>query len=435
MSSIKSWFVDARQRYLEFRMKKLFLLNEELKKAQQDLAERNKILEETNLELEQTNARLESQVMVDPVTGQLNQRALRQSITYEIYRTKRTGRVFSLIFLDLDHFKSINDTYGHSCGDQVLIEASQTMQRTLRNVDIVGRWGGEEFLLLLPETNHEQALIGAERVRTGLSNHLFSIGGGIHVTGSMGVATWSEHAQDLDILVQKADAAMYAAKMLGRNLVISASDNRVSQAIVQRSEDRQDVLVYGIADAIILLLAARYPIEHERLKVVGILAESVARELGVENQEASMIRLAGYLYDLGKLAIPDGILRKPTELTEDEWTIIHTKPIIGAEVLDRIPPLRPLVQIIRAHQEKWDGTGYPDGLQGEMIPLGSRILSVVAAYAAMTRDRPFKEKYTPVQALYEIECGKGSQFDPRVVSVFLSVIHQRGIPFQEDNVA
>jgi diguanylate cyclase (GGDEF)-like protein len=365
------------------------------------------------------NAQLEALATTDPLTGLANHRAMVGALEHEVERSRRYDRGYAALFLDIDHFKALNDSYGHGAGDAALREFAEVVRAASRNVDILGRWGGEEFLVLVPEADRETALSAAERIRAAVAAHSFAVGGGCHLTCSVGFAIYPDDADDRDTLVARADQAMYAAKRLGRNQVRWANDEAVDALLGEMGGEgsREEAALMGTVEALATLVGARDQYAGKHLHEVTDLSLRLALSLGLNTSEARMVGLAGRLYDVGKVAVPDTVLLKPGRLTEDEWRKIQTHPVVGADVIGRVPALRALQPAIRAHHERWDGTGYPDGLAGEAIPLTARILAVADAYRAITSDRPYAEAHSPEWALAELRRCAGSQFDPTVVAI------------------
>jgi diguanylate cyclase (GGDEF)-like protein len=381
-------------------------------------------LEEKNAALHEANARLEALATTDLLTNLPNHRALVTALEREFVRAERHHSSCSLCFLDIDHFKALNDGYGHSAGDVVLHEFASVVQSVLRDIDIVGRWGGEEFVVIMPDTDREGAMAAAERVRAAVAEHMFSIGGGVRLSCSVGVACYPIDANERDSLVLSADRAMYAAKRLGRNQVCAANNPAVLALDMQNDQagSREDATLIGTVEALSALVKARDNYTGQHTHQGGLLTLQLAMVLGLDTAEAYMVGLAGRLHDVGKIGIPDAILRKPTRLTEEEWNFMYMHPVIGADVVSRVPSLRAIAPIVRAHHERWDGTGYPDKLAGETIPLGARIIAVVDAYVTMTTDRPYQKARDSSRAFAELRRCAGTQFDPRVVEALESLL-------------
>jgi diguanylate cyclase (GGDEF)-like protein len=363
------------------------------------------------------SARFESLAGADPVTGLPNHRTLVSALDRELERSHRYHHPCVFLFLDLDHFKALNDTFGHVAGDAALREFSSVVRTALRSTDTLGRWGGEEFVAMLPETDVEAGLAVAERVRRMVAAHGFCSAGGAHITCCVGLATSPQDAQDRDGLIAMADQAMYAAKRLGRNQVRAAGDPVVTAqaAETRKPGSREEAALAGMVEALAALVDARDHCTGQHVDTVAGLTVRLALALELDTSQAHLVGLAGRLHDIGKLAIPDAVLRKPASLTEDEWTLMRTHPGLGAAVVSRVPALRALAPIIRAHHERWDGQGYPDRLAGDAIPLLARVLAVADALSAMRTDRPYQRACSAEAALAELRRCRGTQFDPHVV--------------------
>jgi diguanylate cyclase (GGDEF)-like protein len=373
-----------------------------------------------NRDLGEANQRLQTLATTDPLTELPNQRAMIATIDQELERGRRYGRQCALLFIDLDHFKKVNDMHGHLVGDSVLQEVSAVLRTTHRNVDALGRWGGEEFVAVLPEVDAQSAMIVADRIREGIAAHAFQ-SAQCSFTCSIGVAGYPDDADSRDKLIDAADRAMYGAKHLGRNQVRAASDPWVSP--LEHDLDSGDTTSLArTIEGLGALIAGRAHYTSGALQNRSSLAARVALALGVSAREVATIRLAARLHDIGKIAIPDAILLKPGLLNDDEWMLMRRHPIVGADIVGHIHGLSHLAPIIRAHHERWDAMGYPDGLSGEEIPVGARILAVTDAFEAMTQGRVYRQPREPGWALSELRRCAGSQFDATVVEAIERVI-------------
>jgi diguanylate cyclase (GGDEF)-like protein len=383
-------------------------------------------IEEKNAGLAESNTRLEALATTDLLTELPNHRALLWMITQELERTQRYASSCSLLFLDLDHFKALNDGYGHAAGDIALRELGGVLISTIRRKDIAGRWGGEEFVIILPETTTEEAVKIAENVRKAVSFHSFGISGGLHLTCSIGVACSPDHGDDLDTLITNADQAMYGAKHLGRNQVRMVRDPAVIALLAGETDDegREESALRGTVEALVTLVEERDRSLGHHSQHVADLVYQLALSFGMPQEQAEGVAQAGHLHDVGKIAIPDAILLKPGPLTEDEWTLMRRHSVVGAEVISHIPSVRPLVPVILAHHEWWDGCGYPNHLQGEQIPFAARLISVVDAYSVMITDRPYQQAYSPAAAVQELRRCAGTQFDPQVVEALILLLER-----------
>jgi diguanylate cyclase (GGDEF)-like protein len=377
-----------------------------------------------NRALLKANRQLEALATTDPLTGLPNHRALMSSLDRELERALRYRRPCSLIFFDVDHFKALNDTLGHPAGDGALNEIGLVAGRVLRGIDILGRLGGEEFLAILPDTDQEGAALAAERVRAAVAGHGFLLSEAVNLTCSLGVATYPDDAGDRDELIELADRAMYAAKTLGRNQVRSISDAGLPGLAggLRWAGSREEITLLGTVEALGALVDARDAYTGEHTRAVAGMSVRIALALGLDRSETKLIDLAAQLHDIGKVAVPDAVLLTPGRLTPEQWALIRTHPVVGADVVRHVPALSSIAHIILSHHERWDGKGYPDGLQGQDIPLGARIVAVADAFDAMTTDRPYRPAMSREDALAEVQRCSASQFDPTIVEALTRVL-------------
>jgi diguanylate cyclase (GGDEF)-like protein len=397
--------------------------HEELAKGE-ELKCLHEALQHEHEALNTANARLEALATTDALTELPNHRSLVSTLEQELERAHRYSRSCSILFLDIDHFKALNDGYGHASGDTVLHEFAGLIRTRLRLIDTAGRWGGEEFVAILPEMTIAEAQIFAEDLRVDVAAHLFSVGGGSRLTCSIGVACYPTHASGREDLINAADQAMYAAKRLGRDQVRRVDDPLVQTLLLEKNEEggRDESALAGIVAALSRLMEAHDPSIGQHSLEVSELLPGLTQNLGLPIAEAQMIALAGRLHDIGKISLPTSILHNPGRLTEEEWAMVRTHPVTGAEVVSSIPVLRPLASVIRAHHERWDGQGYPDQLAGKAIPFGARIIAVANAYMAMTVERPYQPARSQALALAELKRCAGSQFDPQMVDAIESLL-------------
>lgn len=379
-------------------------------------------VEERTVSLQEANVRLAALATTDPLTGLPNHRALVDLLDKELERSHRYHRPCSLLFLDLDHFKALNDSGGHVIGDAVLQELGSVAADCLRGIDTLGRWGGEEFIVLLPETESQGALEIAERLRATISTHLFRAAGGLHLTCSVGIASYPDDATTRAELVDAADRAMYAAKRLGRNQVRVVTDPAVSTLPQGGDSSREAAALEGTVEALAILVEARDAYTGEHTNGVAELAIRIARHMGLNTQEVHLVGMVGKLHDIGKVAIPDVVLRKPGRLNEEEWALMRRHPEVGADIVSRIPSLRILAPGIRGHHERWDGKGYPDQLAGGNISLAARIVTVADSYGAITTSRPYRQARSHKEAMQELRRCAGTQFDPMIVKALGEVL-------------
>ena len=354
----------------------------------------------------------------DPLTGLLNRRAFEELLELELERAARAGRPISVIVGDIDGFRAINERHGHAAGDIALQAIAQNALKWKRRIDLAARIGGEEFALLLPETDERGAFIVAERLRR--ATHRSFVDSGPGVAFSFGVATAPAHAADGVGLLRAADSAIAAAKDLGGDRTVIYSDEvarMLAEMGGQAGEELQLATVIALAEA----LDIRDTGTGQHSHTVGRYAEMMARELGLAEERVERVRLAGLLHDIGKIGISDLVLSKPGPLDADEWQEMRTHPEIGARLLSRAE-FEDLRAWILAHHERPDGLGYPHKLSGDEIPLEARILAVADAYEAMTADRCYRPALGESAARAELEAGAGTQFDAPVVAAFLRAL-------------
>jgi diguanylate cyclase (GGDEF)-like protein/putative nucleotidyltransferase with HDIG domain len=366
---------------------------------------------------------------IDRLTGVANRQALLSELFSEVVRATRYERPLSVAFVDIDHFKAVNDTYGHAVGDVVLRGVAQTLGVNLRATDKIGRYGGEEFMMILTETDVEEGAVLSEKLRTLVQRQRFPVEGGSHisVTISIGIAGGIGTKLRMEALIRDADAAMYSAKSLGRNQTYIFSepddDNRVPRAPISAAGRARAVQVGQQARdaATAALTSTLLPLPHYRGQPSALIATivvSMARQLQLPDADVERIRIAALLHDVGKVAVPQEILDKPSALTSAEWRTVVQHPRIGQVILEQAAALKDAVPIILHHHERFAGHGYPYGLRANEIPLGARIVAVADAYDAMIHDRPYKRAISHEAAIAELRRHAGTQFDPELVESF-----------------
>ena len=341
----------------------------------------------------------------DALTGLGNRRALAESIeelsnvaegAEPAERLAGESR-FLLALFDLDGFKHYNDTFGHPAGDALLVRLGSNLAACLERRGRAFRMGGDEFCVLIEPGNDDP-----EQLVRSAAAALSESGDGFTIGCSFGSILLPEEATDPAEALRVADQRMYAQKHAGR-----------------MSAGRQS------KDVLLTALTERSPDLGGHLSSVAELAERTARRLALPAEEVERIRLAGELHDAGKVAIPEAILAKPGPLSEDEWAFVHRHPLIGERIVRSAPSLSRVAELVRFTHERFDGQGYPDRLQADAIPLGSRIVAVCDAFDAMTTERPYAPSRTPQEALEELRACAGTQFDPAVVETFRAVVAER----------
>jgi diguanylate cyclase (GGDEF)-like protein/putative nucleotidyltransferase with HDIG domain len=370
--------------------------------------------------MEKLMHRLTDAARRDPLTGLPNRVALHEVIARELERARPERRPVSVLVLDLDSFKRFNDRRGVAAGDDALQRLGGLLEDGSRLPDTVTRSSGGEFALVLPETDKHGAFLLAEDL---LAKVRETIGiGTAKVTGSAGVACFPEHGESVGELLSSADEAMRAAKALGRDRAVLFSPEVTStlgMAVGRKNIENQAQLatVLGLAEA----LDQRDSSTARHSQTVGRLCELMAIELRLAQERVQRIRLAGILHDIGKIGVPDSILRKPGPLTGEEWAQMQRHPEIGARILSS-REMDDIRKWISAHHERPDGKGYPRGIRGDQIPLEASILAVADAYEAMITDRVYRLALGPEKAREELRRCSGTQFAPRVVVALLKAL-------------
>ena len=368
-------------------------------------------------------AAAEELAAADPLTGLANHRTFHERLRIEVERARRNGRGLSLVVMDLDHFKRVNDLHGHQTGDRVLEHAARILEEETRTGELVARVGGEEFAMLLPDADEDEAFRAAERIRRAIAASSFPTVGAM--TMSAGVCDMSQ-GPDADTLYRLADGALYRAKHRGRNMVQRYSPDAVG-ALSARDEaerlERQQALVS--VRLLARVVDAKDPSTRRHSERVGDLCAELAEAMGWSPERAALLREAGLLHDVGKIGVPDAILFKPTHLTPEEIAGLKEHAILGARIVSEALTDEQ-VTWVRGHHERWDGNGYPEGLRAEECPEGARIIALADAWDVMTSERPsMTVPMSSVEAIAECRAQAGAQFWPRAVEALVA-IKERG---------
>jgi diguanylate cyclase (GGDEF)-like protein len=410
--------------------------------------------------------KLQQQSITDGLTGIKTRRFFWESLSAEWKRASRSGRPFSVVLIDLDKFKEVNDTMGHFEGDLVLARVGRLLEQKSRQSNVVARYGGDEFIILMPETGPDQAQVLAERLRLWmtqdpmLNEH--------HITGSFGVASFPTHGFSIEDIIRVADAGMYVSKRSGGNLVSAAEGfaegeefasqrQQISSYIegfLQREhngpehlEELGSMLVKfcgGEEDCNVPLLKESIEglsraAESRELRtsghgdLVARYTEILARALRLPPEETADLVYAARVHDVGKIFVPERVLNKPGPLTDDEFFLVKMHARVGAEIVGILPHSTAMSQAIEHHHQRFDGTGYPDGAKGEQIPLWSRIIALADAYANMLTEQSIAAARTPEQALDELSKMSGTGFDGMLVRLLLRELKAERASSAKDN--
>ncbi len=396
---------------------------------------------------------MKKEAVTDSLTELYNRRYFTEELKKEADRARRLNQPFTIISLDLDYLKKINDTYGHMAGDIAIKAIADVMKKNARSIDIPARLGGEEFSILLPGIDSNGGMVAAERIRAAIENEeVPQIG---KITASIGVGTYPEHSMNIDELVEMTDQAMYRSKINGRNRVTIAKQNEeeswqevaygafmdilnkrripVPEELTRELTSKLDVVhensrqakesLYSIVD----MISKSYnpSISSGTTKSKISLAIKLAKKLEISKEDIDRLKIAMLLYDIGNIMIPEEIFNKTSPLTPDEKQKIHEHPIIAArEILQPISSITDIIPIIENHHENWDGTGYPNQKSGAQIPISSQIILLIDAYTAMSQDRPYRKAMSTEKIIDIITRESGKKWNEKVVEEFVGLLNE-----------
>ena len=361
--------------------------------------------------------------MVDALTGIASHRVFQDRLVHECERAYRFGDTFMLLLLDLDNFRAVNDRHGHRTGDLILLDLARRIKGQLRDIDLVARFGGDRFALILPHTSDKGGVQLAERIRQNVAGWVFFTeeGAEIRLTASLGLCAYPSDGTSAPDLVAASDTALRFAKAMGGNQIQLYRELPAKEApdnVVQLSHSGREAIVRSLAAAVDI----RDGYTHTHSSLVSELSAAVARRLGLTPAEVGRVSVGALLHDVGKIGIPDAILTKEGALSQEEWECIREHPVLGKEILAQAPELTDVTPLVLYHQERYDGTGYPSSLSGDAIPLGARIIAAADAYHAIISDRPYRSRRSHRDAVSELNRCSGAQFDPDVVDNLLDIL-------------
>ncbi len=392
---------------------------------------------------------VKEQAITDGLTGLKNRRYFEEEAQKEVLRAQRQKQNFTVIGLDLDHLKQINDKFGHSCGDIAIKAVAEVLKTNARSIDIAARMGGEEFNILLPGVDHNGGLIAAERIRKAIEEVKLDIIG--HITASIGVATFGEHSNNLNELMELTDQAMYSSKKNGRNRVTLANPDDLESwqdiaidSFVEILKNKKMPIDKSVSERMNKMLC-KLDVDHDALYTVSdmlsklynpnhkqgsakdkiVTANLLAKRFELSKEDTDKLKVAILLYDIGNMMLPKDILQKRTPLTDDEKTLIKTHPVIAAkEILKPISVVQDVIPIIEHHHENWDGTGYPGKTSGTDIPLCSQMVLIIDSYFAMIEARPYRKAMTKDDAIKHIREDIDKKWNSKIAEEFISIISQ-----------
>lgn len=392
------------------------------------------------VKLKEVNKELRELTIIDPNTGLYNFRYLEEAVEREFEYAKRDSHPLSLTIMDIDYFKSINDVYGHQFGDLVLKQLAKQLKGNVRRYDTVIRFGGEEFIIIFPGVDRVEALNLSNKILDAVNSYNFgNKKHGVRLRLSMGVASYPE-----DRITKATDLLNFAGQILhkvkedGGNRVYSSNDIKIDKIPISEEEKKVESLKEGLekvsrrANQTIMKTISTfiktidvesvYTVEHA--EKVSQYATKISKILNLSENKIDLINLASLLHDIGKIGISRKILFKNGKLTEEGYDRVKKHPEIAVDIIRSIRDFRGIIPIILHHHERWNGKGYPEGLKGEDIPLGARIMAVADVYHALTSNRPYRKAYSKNKAMEIIKNSSGTDFDPKIVEIFLKILRE-----------
>jgi len=368
--------------------------------------------------------KMKNLINMDELTGIYNHRFFQEYLTAELDNAEKNTGKLSLLFIDIDNFKYYNDMYGHSYGDKVLKIMGSIFHETVEEQGVAARYGGEEFVVVLPDMTEKEALIIGEKIRKKVEETSFE--GEEHQPGgkltiSIGISSYPAKAKTKQELIETADDALYRAKSFSRNrveLYFSVLEE------LKKDIDGKHVNLVSSIKTLIGIINAKDKYTYGHTERVVVYCSKFAEFLGLSGEEKKILRYGAYLHDIGKIEVPAETLLKRSKLTDEEFHALRRHPENGANIVEGVDTLGEVVPIIRLHHEKYDGTGYPQGLKGKEIPYLVRIITLMDSFDAMTTNRSYCRGKTYDEALEEMKRCKGTHFDPELVESFIEMLEK-----------
>ncbi|KNY28287.1 metal dependent phosphohydrolase [Pseudobacteroides cellulosolvens ATCC 35603 = DSM 2933] len=362
--------------------------------------------------------------ITDELTDLFNQRYFHTTLENEIKNSSKCGTSIGLILIDIDNFRMYNDLYGHSYGDTILTTTASILKKIVNKDDTVYRFGGDEFAILMLDKNLETLEKEAKHLYDEyekLKNEYYNDSLVSKITFSIGLSEYPSISSSKEELISHANMALYQSKNMGDDKVHFYQDIMLQIHKSMKSDEEMVGVFKGLLSTIIA--KDKYTFGHcERVSSYAVM---IAEAMGLELDEIQTILYAGLLHDIGKIELPKSILNKLGRLTSDEFELIRQHPVNSANILEPLSGINNLIDYVIHHHERYDGKGYPDGIAGEDISLGARILCVADSFDAMISDRPYRKSMSIEEAFQELEKCSGSQFDPKIASLFVKIMRNK----------
>jgi diguanylate cyclase (GGDEF)-like protein/putative nucleotidyltransferase with HDIG domain len=397
---------------------------EEQVKLNASLQEALRSLEASRQRIQEQNAELQSLATTDSLTGCGNRRSLYAALDLHWASARRYGHALSCVLVDIDHFKAVNDEHGHAAGDRVLAAVGAALREAARETDTVYRYGGEEFIIVVPHTDLVAARLAAERLRLRVAATLIDE---VSVTASFGVATSDQGATNPQQMIEQADKALYAAKRAGRNRVVCYSEVEGADAtappavVSMRMAATSAAIPFRAIAALMEVLGARDSATAQHCMRVADLCVLLGGEL-MPPEQLYLLEVAALLHDIGKLGVPDSVLLKSGPLNDVEKQTMAAHDKLGVSIILSALGSAELAQIVEAHHAWYFGRpDQPNLPAGERIPLSARIIAIADAFDAMVSDRPYRNAVSREAAFAELKRSAGKQFDPKLVERFIAI--------------
>lgn len=394
----------------------------ELARSREEARQYARRIEGQQRKLRSQARQLRKMASTDALTAAYNYAGMHDNIDRCLAKAQREGTPLSVLVGDVDNFKLFNDTHGHLAGDEALKAIADVLRSSCRRYDVVSRCGGDEFIVVMPNTDRQGAARVARRIHQVLENAEFGPADAperVPLRLAMGIAVFPEDGTTKDALIGHADAAMYESKGLGPAKL--PADDEADDIDVANCP----ISAFSLLDGLVRAVDRRDHYTKAHAERNAELATLLGQTLGLSSEPLSALRIAGLLHDIGKIGIPDRILRKAGDLTDREREAMQQHVLLSERIIAGVPHVQEVLAAASSHHERFDGEGYPRGLKGDQIPLLGRILAVVDAYAAMTEDRPYRKALSREEAVGELRRCSGTQFDPAIVRVFISDILPR----------